>query len=134
MILYNSTKSQVSLDFSSLQEQTANFSIRGSGVTLVNCLSAAITVTAPTNVEKGDRFALIDSRANSSNNNIVVDFTSNDGGFPLFGSFQNYTINEDGAYVEFCFVNETVGWIAAKGSIMLDIQPEPSEQVVEEAP
>lgn len=75
----------------------------------INVSAGSSTVNPPTNLISNDRFAITDSRGNASVNSITVDFvtaTQN-----LHGSSQNYVLNNDKEYVEFLYVNSTIGWI-----------------------
>lgn len=74
----------------------------------------SVAIINPPNLPQPlDTFAITDSRANSSINNINIDFVT--AGQLLHGSIQNYVMNDDSAYVEFVYINSTIGWINKKG-------------------
>lgn len=82
-------------------------------LTPINVAGATSTVTPPAPLGANSRFELVDSRANSPTNNILVDFIG--AGQKLYGSSsQNYTLNSSGAFVRFRYLNSTIGWIVEK--------------------
>ncbi|MDJ0652500.1 MAG: hypothetical protein QNJ27_05805 [Simkaniaceae bacterium] len=93
-------------------EQSANFTATVGNLEPVDCTSAAITVTPPAAPSPGDRFAVVDSRANSATNNIIVDFAS--AGQNFYGTTDTFGFNEDGAYVTFKYLSAVIGWVADK--------------------
>ncbi len=93
-------------------EQNANFSISNLALYPVNCTAVPVTITPPSNPNLGDKFAIADSRANSSINNITIDFAST--GQLLHGSLDTFILNQDGGYEEFRYIGGDVGWISEK--------------------
>lgn len=90
-------------------ERTSNFTATLGKLHPVNCTSSAITITPPSNPQARDTFAISDSRGNASINNITINFST--ASQNLHGSVQNYVVDVDQAYVEFIYINNTVGWI-----------------------
>ena len=91
----------------------------GSGNAVINELSlidsstSVISVVPPSSPQPYDKFAISDVANNASVNNIIIEFiTANQ---PIFSSIDNYTINEDGGFVEFLYINSSIGWITIKG-------------------
>lgn len=78
----------------------------------VNCSGGAVTITPPASPSANDRFAVFDSRASSSSNNITIDFTGSSQSWN--GQSADYTISTDAEYVEFRYVNSTIGWRVQK--------------------
>lgn len=94
-------------------EGSGSVSAKLSYLTPINVTGASSTVTPPTPLGANSRFELVDSRANSPTNNILVDFIG--AGQKLYGSTsQNYTLNSSGAFVRFRYLNSTIGWIVEK--------------------
>lgn len=80
-------------------------------LTPVNTLLTSGVIT-PASPSTNSRFAIVDSRANASVNNILINFSG--ATQKLYGSLQNYIINEDGGYITFRYLNSTIGWVAEK--------------------
>ena len=93
-------------------EQIANFTATKNALTPVDVTTIPITVTPPSSPVTGDTFAIVDSRFNAFTNNIIIDFTTVTQN--LYGSLNNWIINEDGGYVQFIYINTSIGWIAHK--------------------
>ena len=93
-------------------EKIANFTAVKKELAPVDVTTIPITVTPPAAPVTGDIFAIVDSRFNSLTNNITVDFTTATQN--LYASLNNWIINEDGGYVEFIYINATIGWVARK--------------------
>lgn len=69
-----------------------------------------VTVTCPdmTDVVPGDRFAVVDVAGTANSSPIVVDFAAQS---TLFrGDIAPDVINVNWQYVEYVYINETVGW------------------------
>ena len=92
-------------------ETSGTFAAATSYLTPINTTNAIATVTPPSGTVN-DRFALVDSRANSATYNITVDFSG--AGDLLYGSLQNYVMDQDGAYATFRYLNSTIGWVVEK--------------------
>lgn len=86
-------------------------SVTAAYLTPVNVSGVASTITPPAG-SVNVRFALVDSRANSATNNITVNFSG--GGYNLYGSLQNYVMDQDGAYATFRYLNSSIGWVVEK--------------------
>ncbi|MDJ0689237.1 MAG: hypothetical protein QNJ41_12080 [Xenococcaceae cyanobacterium MO_188.B32] len=93
-------------------EQTADFTATIGNLEPVDCTALPVTVTPPPAPAPGDKFAVVDSRANSATNNIIIDFAT--AGQNLYGTADTFTFNEDGAMTEFKYLDATIGWIANK--------------------
>ncbi len=93
-------------------EETANFTATKNALTPVDVTTMPITATPPSSPVTGDTFVIVDSRFNAFTNNITVDFTTATQN--LYGSLNNWIINEDGGYVQFIYINTSIGWIAHK--------------------
>lgn len=78
-------------------------------ITLVNTTGGGVTINPPASPVKGDTFAVSDSRGNGLSGNITVDFVT--AGVNFNGSSNNAVINSDRGYLEFVYVDSTVGWI-----------------------
>ena len=73
----------------------------------VNTTSGPVTITAPSTPVAGNRFGVVDSRATSQTNNIIIDFgTSN-----FAGSSNDFVINTEAQFESFTYINATIGWI-----------------------
>ena len=94
-------------------EKNSNFTATVGNLEPVNVSDSSVIVSPPPNPQVNNRFAVVDSRANSFNHNIVVDFAG--ATQKLYGSSDNYTFNENGAYTEFKYLGGDIGWITAKG-------------------
>lgn len=75
----------------------------------IDVSSAGRTVTPPAVPNFRTIFGVVDSRANCSVNNIVIDFTG--AGDNYYGTSQNYTMQVDGEMAIFRYVSATVGWV-----------------------
>lgn len=92
-------------------ETSGTFSAAISYLTPVNTSSGVATVTPPAGSVNA-RFALVDSRANSATYNITVGFSG--AGDKIYGSLQDYVIDQDGASATFRYLNSTIGWVVDK--------------------
>lgn len=92
-------------------ETSGTFSATSSYLTPVNVTAESGIVTPPSGTADL-RFALVDSRSNSSVYNILVDFSG--AGEKLYSSLQNYYINQNGGYATFRYLNSTIGWVVEK--------------------
>lgn len=72
----------------------------------VNSTAGLISITEPSNPSADDEFVVFDSRATSSTNNIVVNFTTEN----LHGSTGSDVLNINGSYAKYRYVNGTIGW------------------------
>lgn len=81
-------------------------------LTPINTISVTTTVAPPSGLTVNSRFELVDSRANSSTNNIVVNFSG--AGLNFYGGLNNYTINANGAFVKFRYLGTSIGWVVEK--------------------
>ena len=72
----------------------------------VNSTGGPITITPPGSPVAGQIFAVFDSRGQAATNNITID-TSGD---LLNGSAIDYVISTTRGYVEFRYINATIGW------------------------
>jgi len=79
-------------------------------IALVDVSGNIATVNPPPFPQPLDIFGVSDTRSNSSVNNITIDFVA--AGNNLNGSLQNYLLNADAGYVEFIYINTSIGWIA----------------------
>ncbi len=93
-------------------EQIANFTATKNALIPVDVTTIPITVTPPATPVTGDIFGIVDSRFNAQTNNITVDFTTATQN--LYAASNNWIINIDGGYVEFIYINSTIGWVAKK--------------------
>ncbi|MDJ0689238.1 MAG: hypothetical protein QNJ41_12085 [Xenococcaceae cyanobacterium MO_188.B32] len=93
-------------------EQNADFIISNLALYPVDCTAVPITTTPPSNPTIDDLFAVADARANSSINNITIDFAG--AGQLLHGSLDIFVLNQDGGYAEFRYIGGEVGWISEK--------------------
>ena len=93
-----------------LAEQTGTVTGLGNGAIVpVDVRAGVATVNPPPSVP-GNRFTVIDSRGQSSVNNITVPF-----GAALFHSLnQSFIINQNEAVMEFLYVDSTIGWTKAR--------------------
>lgn len=80
--------------------------------TPVNVSAAPSTVTPPSGVGVNSVFEITDSRANSSVNNILVDFSGVGANF--HGSLQNFTMNSNASFGRFRYLGGSIGWIVEK--------------------
>ncbi len=94
-----------------VSETSGTFSASLSYLTPVNVTTGISTVTPPAGSVNA-RFALIDSRANSATYNITVSFSGT--GDKLYGSLQDYVMDQDGASATFRYLNSTIGWVVEK--------------------
>lgn len=95
---------------STLAEEIADdFTAIKSYIHMVDCSSAARTVTPPDNPGSGDAFTVVDSRGQSGTNTVTIDFIAV--AQKLYGNNQNWLLSQDGRSVMFFYVNDTIGWI-----------------------
>lgn len=80
-------------------------------LTPINTTSATSTVTPPT-ASTNARFEIVDSRGNAGTNAILINFSG--AGQKLYGVTDNFTMNFDGAFARFRYLNATIGWIVEK--------------------
>lgn len=73
----------------------------------VNSTGGAVTITAPSNPVANNMFGVIDSRAQSAINNIIVDFGSDN----FYGSTGTDTLNTNGAHTSYKYIDSTIGWV-----------------------
>ena len=91
-----------------VSEESSNFTAVAGTEIPVNTTSGSVTVTPPSSPVAGMTFAVFDSRSQAASNNITID-TSGDG---LNATATDYVISLAGGYVEFKYVNATIGWRA----------------------
>lgn len=92
-------------------ETSGTASVTSDYLTPINTAGSVATITPPAGTVNA-RFALVDSRANSATNNITINFSGT--GDKLYGSLQNYVMDQDGAYATFRYLNSTIGWVVEK--------------------
>jgi hypothetical protein len=78
-------------------------------IMLVNCSSGPINIRPVLSPVAGNVIAISDSRANAGTHNITITFSSESQ--KLHGTVQNYVMNVNADFVEFVYVNATIGWI-----------------------
>ena len=111
LVNVNSTSVSLSGILPLAPEASGSFSATSSYLTPVNVTSNSGIVTPPSGTTDL-RFALVDSRGNASVYNILVGFSG--AGEKLYGTLQDYYLNEDGGYVTFRYLNSTIGWVVEK--------------------
>lgn len=92
-------------------ETSGNISATANYLTPIN-VSATGSIVAPPAGSSDLRFGLVDSRANSDIYAITVNFSG--AGELLYGSLQNYILDQNGAYATFRYLNPTIGWVVEK--------------------
>jgi len=96
------------IDWQTGDIKTGNFTgVAGKGY-FVNSGSGAITANLPASPSAGDQMAVADYGNNASTNAITIGRN----GSNIEGSANDYNILEDGAAVNFIYVDATKGWIA----------------------
>lgn len=100
-------KTPTSYAFLILASETSGSGTATIGTELpVNSTGGAITITPPSSPSAGQIFAVFDSRGQAATNNITID-TSGDG---LNGAAVDYVISTTNGYVQFRYIDATVGW------------------------
>jgi hypothetical protein len=102
------TRNYISLN-SLGSETSTNITAVVRELSLVDTTSGPVTVTSPASPQPLDTFGVSDSRKNAATNNITINFTTNNQ--PLHSVVENYLLDTDAAYVEFVYINPTIGWI-----------------------
>lgn len=91
-------------------ERSANFTATANSIHLVNCSGGSVTVTPPASPVIGDTFTVVDSRASSETNAIIISTTAS----KLYGAADNFVINNNGGSATFLYFDATVGWVVSK--------------------
>ena len=86
-------------------EQNSNFTAVSGNVYLTNTTGGSVSIFSPVAPNVGDKFSVIDSRANSQINNINVDFTAT----LFYGSAGLDVINENGSYITYEYTGPVIG-------------------------
>ena len=88
-------------------EKTAAYTLVAGEKLLVDCSSAAVTVTLPASATLGDEIRIIDATGNSSTNNITIARN----GHKIQGASDDLTINTDRAAFGLVYYNAAQGWL-----------------------
>ena len=88
-------------------EKTAAHTVVAGEKLLVDCSSAAVTVTLPAAAALGDEIRIIDATGNSSTNNITIARN----GHKIQGAADDLTINTDRAAFGLVYYNAAQGWL-----------------------
>ena len=88
-------------------EKTAAYTVVAGEKLLVDCSSAAVTVTLPASASLGDEIRIIDATGNSSTNNITIARNSH----KIQGAASDLTINTNRAAFGLVYYNATQGWL-----------------------
>jgi len=88
-------------------EKTAAYTVVAGEKLLVDCSSAAVTVTLPAAAALGDEIRIIDATGNSSTNNITIARN----GHKIQGAADDLTINTDRAAFGLVYYNAAQGWL-----------------------
>lgn len=90
-------------------ESSGSLSAEVGQISLPDVNTVSATVIPPLNPQPLDTFAVSDIYGNAGTNNITINFIANSINF--HGTNQNYIINENMGYVQFIYINNTIGWI-----------------------
>jgi len=88
-------------------EVSAAADMANRGEYLARSDTAAFTLTLPASANTGDRIRVTDAGDNAATNNITVDRN----GHNINGAASNFVVDVDKGWVEFVYVNATLGWI-----------------------
>jgi len=97
-----------SIDWQTSDIKTSTFTGVAAKGYFVNSGSGSITANLPASPSAGDQMAVADYGNNANTNNITVGRNSSN----IEGSASDFIIREDGAAVNFIYVDATKGWIA----------------------
>lgn len=93
-------------------ESSGIFTAQVNKLTPVNVSVSGATVSPPGSPATNNVFEISDSRANSSANNILINFS---GASQLFhGVAQNFVINSNASFSRFRYLGGSIGWIVEK--------------------
>jgi hypothetical protein len=88
-------------------EKTTAYTVVAGEKLLVDCSSAAVTVTLPASAALGEEIRIIDATGNSSTNNITIARN----GHKIQGASDDLTINTDRAAFGLVYYNAAQGWL-----------------------
>ena len=88
-------------------EKTTAYTVVAGEKLLVDCSSAAVTVTLPASASLGEEIRIIDATGNSSTNNITIARN----GHKIQGASDDLTINTDRAAFGLVYYNAAQGWL-----------------------
>lgn len=73
----------------------------------VDVSAGLVSINPPSSPAAGDWFIVVDSRNNAGTNNITVNTSSQ----KYYAASVNTTLNTNGVFIKFIYVNSTIGWI-----------------------